>query len=72
MDEKTLQELLNRAESGVKVWKTMEGNPYIVNTMIVLSLIDMVAAQDGKTGFEFVCEYLPMIKEVSDELGVAS
>lgn len=53
-----------------KVWENFKENDQTTNTLVLLVLIDAVAAQDGRKGYELIDEVLPIMRVVGDELGV--
>lgn len=53
------------------IWEEMKNNDQLTNQCILCTLIDSVAAQSGKLGYEMIEEMLPILTEVGSELGVA-
>ena len=53
------------------VWDLLKDNDFMENQCILATLIDYVAAQDNKKGYQMIEEMLPILKDVGDELGVA-
>lgn len=53
------------------IWDSLKGNDFMENQCILATLIDYIAGQDNRKGYEMIEEMLPILKQVGDEMGVA-
>lgn len=53
------------------IWESLKDNDIIENQCILATLIDYIAGQDNRKGYELIEDMLPMLKQVGDEMGVA-
>ena len=53
------------------IWDSLKDNDFADNQCILATLIDYIARQDNRKGYELVEDMLPMLREVGDEMGVA-
>lgn len=53
------------------IWDSLKDNDFMENQCILATLIDYIAGQDNRKGYEMIEEMLPILKLVGDEMGVA-
>ena len=53
------------------VWEIMKDNDPVTNQIILCALIDYVAGQQNKKGYELFAELMPLLMDVGESMGVA-
>lgn len=52
-----------------QAWATMRKNDSVTNEIVLCGLIDLVAGQSGKKGYELIQELYPILRDVGEEYG---